>query len=399
MSSELPLDGIKVLDVSAVLAAPVAATMLGDFGADVVKVEQPGTGDFTRRHASRPGGRSLQWAQEGRNKRSVTLNLRDPRGRDVLMSMLPHFDVVVTNYRPPTLRRWGMSADKMREVNDRLIVLYITGYGLTGPYADRGAFDRVASAFAGLTYVSGYPESPPVRTGYALIDYMTAYVGAYAVMLALYNRDARGGPGQVIDLALYEAGFRASEDALLQFSVNGVVRERVGNRNLHVVPADDFETADGRRVAFHAGTDSLFTRLVAAMNRPDLTEDTRFATYKARVENQEDLYAVLQEWACKYGAEDLVALLVEYDIPASLVMSIADIAENSHYRERGTFVAADDPDFGRLLLTAPLPRLSETPGRISHLGPKLGEHNREIYQGLLGMTEVEIADLTRDGVI
>ena len=198
----LPLAGIRVLDLSSIIAAPVAATMLGDFGAEVVKVEDPGQGDFMRRSAKEPGGRSLQWVQDARNKVSITLNLRKPEARDIVHRLLPHFDVLVTNFRPPTLRRWSFDPDTIRARHPRLVALYVTGYGLTGPYSDRGAFDRVASAFAGLTYVSGEAERPPVRSGYAVIDYMGAYAGAFGVMTALYNRDLRGGSGQVIDLAL-----------------------------------------------------------------------------------------------------------------------------------------------------------------------------------------------------
>lgn len=215
------LGGIRVLDMSSIIAAPVTATMLGDFGAEVVKVEDPKTGDFMRRSAATPGGRSLHWLQDARNKESVTLNLSKPEARDVVHRLLPHFDVVVTNFRPPTLRRWGFDPDTIRARYPRLIALYVTGYGLTGPYRDRGAFDRIASAFAGLTYVTGDPDRPPVRSGYATIDYMGAYAGAFAVVTALYHRDQRGGQGQVIDLALYEPGFRASEDALLAYSAQG----------------------------------------------------------------------------------------------------------------------------------------------------------------------------------
>ncbi|MGN6467766.1 MAG: CaiB/BaiF CoA transferase family protein, partial [Rhizobiaceae bacterium] len=200
---KLPLEGIRVLDLSSIIAAPVAATTLGDFGAEIVKVEDPGEGDFMRRSAAVPGGRSLQWVQDARNKTSITLDLRKPEAREIVHRLLPHFDVLVTNFRPPTLRKWGFDPDTIRKRYPRLVALYVTGYGLTGPYADRGAFDRVASAFSGLTYVSGDPDRPPLRTGYAVIDYMGAYAGAFGVVTALYNRDHRGGSGQVIDLALY----------------------------------------------------------------------------------------------------------------------------------------------------------------------------------------------------
>ncbi|MEC3916897.1 CaiB/BaiF CoA transferase family protein [Nocardia sp. CDC160] len=393
------LSGVRVLDVSTVLAAPVTATLLGDFGADVVKVEEPGRGDFTRLGADRPGGRSLQWSQEGRNKRSVTLNLRTERGQEILRGLVPHFDVVITNYRPPTLEEWGMGPEALQRVNPRAILVYLTGYGLTGPYRDRGAFDRIASAFSGLTYVSGDPAGPPVRSGYSVIDFMSAYLAAFATMTALYHRDVHGGPGQVIDLALYEAGFRASENALLNYSAHGVVRERLGNKNPYIVPATDFDTADGRRVSIHAGTEPLFLRLCAVMGRPDLAEDERFASPIARIGNQDELYAVIAEWTSGMTADDVVKLLSDNDIPASVIMSIADIAADPHYRTRGTVVEVEDPDHGRISMAGPLPRMSATPGRIRSLGPELGASTAAILGELLGLDADDLADLRTDGII
>ncbi|MEU2130111.1 CoA transferase [Streptomyces sp. NPDC018352] len=393
----LPLAGIRVLDLSTVLAAPVTATFLGDFGAEVVKVEEPGRGDFTRGTAD--GGRSPYWAQEARNKKSVTLDLRTSRGQRMVRDLVPHFDVVITNYRPPTLRAWGLDPDSLRSLAPDAVLVYVTGYGLTGPYRDRGSFDRIASAFAGLTYVTGDPDRPPVRSGYSTIDYMAAYLGAFSVVTALYHRDTAGGGGQVIDLALYEAGFRASEDALTQYATTGRVRERMGNRNPQIVPASDFTTADGRRVSIHAGTDPLFGRLAALMRTPELADSPEYATRAARAEHADALYAVIADWAATYTADDLTELLSDAGIPAAPLMSVADIAVDPHYRERGTLVTVEDPEFGELPMVAPLPRLSETPGSIRSTGPALGAHNAEIYQDLLGLSAGELASLGADGVI
>ncbi len=393
-----PLAGVCVLDLSSIIAAPVAATMLGDFGAEVVKVEEPGRGDFMRRSAATPGGRSLQWVQDGRNKKSITLNLREEQGRALLHRLLPHFDVVVTNFRPSTLDRWDLGPDTMRSRYPRLVVLYVTGYGLTGPYRDRGAFDRIASAFSGLTYVSGEPDRPSVRSGFALIDYMAAYMGAFGVVTALYHRD-RSGTGQIIDLALYEPGFRASEDALMSFSARGDVRERTGNINPKVVPAANFIAADGREITIHAGTDSLLRRLARVMEQPMLADDPRFATHAARVENQEKLYRIIAAWAGRHATDQLMRMLVAANIPVSPVMNIADIAADPHYRARGTVASVQDEEFGELLMTGVLPKLSETPGGIRALGPALGAHNQEIYGDLLGLDQAEMERLRTAGVI
>lgn len=396
---KLPLEGIRVLDLSSIIAAPVTATTLGDFGAEVIKVEDPGHGDFMRRSAATPGGRSLQWVQDARNKTSITLDLRKPEAREIVYRLLSHFDVLVTNFRPPTLRKWGFDPDTIRSRFPRLIALYVTGYGLTGPYADRGAFDRVASAFSGLTYVSGDPDRPPVRTGYAVIDYMGAYAGAFGVVTALYNRDHRGGSGQVIDLALYEPGFRASEDAMLAYSANGTVRERVGNTNPKVVPAADYDTADGKRMSIHAGTETLLRRLAKVIGRPGLADEPEFSSFAARVKNQDALYAIIADWVGRTPLSDAMAALVAADIPASPLMSVADIAADPHFRERGTLIDVEDEEYGRLTMAAPIPRMSETPGQVRSLGPALGSGNEAILGGMLGMDSAEIEALRKAGVI
>ncbi|MFJ2371591.1 CaiB/BaiF CoA transferase family protein [Streptomyces sp. NPDC087769] len=395
--AKLPLEGIRVLDLSTVLAAPVTATFLGDFGAEVVKVEEPGRGDFTR--GTPTGARSPYWAQEARNKKSVTLDLRTERGRSLVRDLVPHFDVVITNYRPPTLVKWGLDPDSLRALAPDAILVYVTGYGLTGPYRDRGSFDRIASAFAGLTHVTGDPDRPPVRSGYSTIDYMAAYLGAFSVVTALYHRDTAGGGGQVVDLALYEAGFRASEDALASYATTGQVRERLGNRNPKIVPASDFTTSDGRRLSLHAGTDPLFRRLAALMGTPEIADAPEYATRAARAENAESLYAAIADWVAAYTAADLAKRLNEAGIPASPLMTIADIAADPHYRERGTLVTVQDPEFGELPMPAPVPRMSGTPGSIRTTGPALGEHNAEVYQGLLGIDAEQLAALRGDGVI
>ena len=395
----LPLAGIRVLDMSSIIAAPVAATTLGDFGAEVIKIEEPGRGDFMRRGAATPGGRSLQWVQDARNKTSITLDLRKPEARDIVHRLLPQFDVLVTNFRPPTLRKWGFDPETIRERHPRLIALYVTGYGLTGPYADRGAFDRVASAFSGLTYVTGEADRPPVRSGYAVIDYMGAYAGAFGVVTALYNRDQRGGSGQVIDLALYEPGFRASEDALLAYSATGQVRERAGNTNAKVVPAADFDTADGKRISIHAGTEALLRRLGAVIGRPGICEEPGFATHAARVQHQEELYRIIAGWVAEVTLAEAMEKLVAADVPASPLMSIADIAADPHVRARGTVMQAEDKDYGPVLMAAPIPRMSETPGTVRWLGPELGSGTATVLGDMLGMSAEEIDALRQAGVI
>lgn len=388
------LAGIRVLDAATVLAGPVTATILGDFGADVVKIEDPGTGDFTR-----AGGRSPGWLQEGRNKRSVTLNLRTGAGQRLLHELVPHFDVVVTNFRPPTLKRYRMLPEDLQPLNPRAVILYLTGYGLDGPYSERGAFDRVASAYSGLTYVTGEPGGPPVRSGYAVIDYMSAYLAAFAVMTALYHRDVASGAGQVIDLALYEAGLRASEDSVPAFGLRDQVRERTGNTNPAIVPASDFETADGRRLSVHAGTDRLFRRLAGVMGVPSLAGDPRFASRTARARNAGELYRILAAWVAGRTADDAAGALSAAGVPVSPVMSVADLMRDPHCAARGSIVTVSDPDLGDVPMVAPLPKMSATPGAVRWAGAALGAHTEEVLGEILGLAAADVAALRRDGVL
>ena len=388
------LAGVKVLDAATVLAGPVAATILSDFGAEVVKLEDPGAGDFTR-----AGGRSPSWLQEGRNKKSVTLNLRTAAGQRLLHDLVPHFDVVITNFRPPTLRRYRMLPEDLQPLSPRAVLLYLTGFGLDGPYRDRGAFDRVASAYSGLTYVTGEPDATPVRSGYAVIDYMSAYLGAFAVMAALYHRDVAQGGGQVIDLALYEAALRASEDSVPAFGLEGKVRERTGNRNHAIVPASDFETADGRRLSVHAGTDRLFRLLAELMGMPGLASDSRYATRAARIENQEKLYEIVGSWVSALTADEAAAALSAAGIPVSPVMNVADLLHDPHCAARGSIVTVPDPDLGDIPMVAPLPRMSATPGAIRWPGAELGAHTGEVLGEILGLTQADIGELRREGVL
>lgn len=389
------LDGVRVLDAATILAGPVTATILADFGADVVKIEDPKTGDFTRVS----GHRSPAWLQEGRNKRSVGIDLRTPAGQQLLHRLVPHFDVVITNFRPPTLERYRMRPEDLQPLNPRAVLLYVTGYGLTGPYRARGAFDRIASAYSGQTYVTGEPDRPPVRSGYAVIDYMSAYMAAFAVVGALYHRDVHDGPGQVIDLALYEAALRASEDSVASYGLDGLVRERLGNKNPAIVPASDFDTADGRRVSLHAGTDPLFARLATVMGRPDLAVDTRFADRQARTAHQDALYPIIAGWVAGLSADEVVARLSDADVPATPVMSVADLVRDRHINERGSLTSVADAELGEVRMVAPLPRMSATPGSVRWAGPALGAHTDEVLQEMLGLNADDIVGLRRSGAL
>ncbi len=393
-----PLRGVTVLDLASVLAAPVAATILGEFGADVIKIERPVTGDFLRQHATVPGGRTAQWVQEGRNKRSVTIDLHHPTGRDLARQLAASVDVVVTSFRPSTAEHWGIHPDQLLEETAGLVILSVTGYGLTGPYRDRGAFDRITSAFAGHTHVSGYPDRPPVRCGFAVIDYMAAFLGAFAVVAALRARD-EGLGGQVIDLALYEVAARASEAAVAESVLSGTPRDRVGNRHPRIVPASEATTADGCRISYHAGTESLFRRLAGAIGKPDLLNDPRFATQQSRVSHQDELYQEIDQWVSGLTVADAMDRLGAAGVPASPVHSLEEFLTDPHVVDRGTFEIVDDEELGPLPLVAPIPKLSVTPAHTRFTGTALGSATHEVLGDVLGLSPAAIAELIAEGVV
>lgn len=394
-----PLEGLRILDVATILAGPVTATFLADFGAEVIKVELPGKGDVTREGPGLREGLSFLWLQEGRNKKSITLDLHKPEGQALLKRLVALADGMVENFRPGTLEAWGLAPETLLEVNPRLVLLRISGYGQTGPYRHKGAFDRTVSAFSGHLYVTGYPDRPPVRSGYALADYLGGYAGAFAMLSAFYYREMRGGPGQVIDLALYEPLLRASEASIPIYHRTGQVRERSGDTNPYIVPSSSFQASDGKWVVLSANTDRLWARLAQAIGRPELALDERYATLEARCARPEEVYALLQEWTAGLTAAEIVAQCDAVQLPAAVVNSIADIFDDPHVQARQNIVLFNDPRLGQVAVPGILPKFSATPGRIDHLGQELGFSNREIYGGLLGLDDLDIASLQERGVI
>lgn len=396
---DLPLSGLRILDLSSILGGPIAATFLADFGADVTKVELPQRGDPIRWRPGPKNGLSYIWLQENRNKRAITLDLHFEEGQALLKQLVTKVDGLIENFRPGTLEKWNVGSDVLLEANPNLVMLRLSGFGQTGPNREKGAFDRIAEAFGGLQFVTGYPEMPPVRPGYAIADYMLAYVGAFSMMMALYWRDARGGQGQVIDLALYEPVLRASEMSIPIFHATGAVRRRAGHFNPYVVPSSCFATADDQWVVIGANTQRLWERLARAMGREDLLQDDRFRTTNDRVANPEPLYEILESWTRSQKARDIVQIMDDAGVPAAIVNSIADIFEDPHVQERQNIVVHDDPRFGDLAVPGILPRLSHTPGTIRTLGPDLGADNEAIYGEWLGLSREEIDRLRQQGVI
>ncbi|MBY8989510.1 MAG: CoA transferase [Candidatus Lokiarchaeota archaeon] len=397
--TKLPLEGVLVIDFSTIIAAPLIGTLLADFGAEVIKVELPKVGDTTRGGSRSPGRRSLFWLTMNRNKKSITLDLHTNEGQDIARKLCSKADVVLFNFRPGVIEKWNLSPEVLQKTNPDLIIGLVSGYGQTGPYKDKGGYDRTVSAFSGLTYTSGYPEHPPVRSGFPLIDYLTGYLGAFAVMTALYNRDVNKNGGEVIDLTLTESAFKTSGGALSIYSKFGTIYERSGNKIPFVVPAENFETKDGKNVAINANSIKLWEKLAGGMERTDLLIDKRFNSALNRFENQDELYGIIGDWVKKYTAVEIMRLLEKVGVPCEKVNNIADLAEDPHMRQRDAIVEYDDYEFGKILVPGIVPKLKNFPGQIRFLGAKLGEFNQEIYQELLGFTLEEIKDLEEKEVI
>jgi crotonobetainyl-CoA:carnitine CoA-transferase CaiB-like acyl-CoA transferase len=395
----LPLAGIRILDVGTRVAAPFAATLLGDFGAEVIKVELPGSGDFMRTIGPFADGHSLWWAVEGRNKKSITLDLRVPRGQEIFRALVRTADVVVENFQPGTLEEWHLGYEALAQINSDLILTRASVYGQSGPYRDRPGLDRNGIGFGGLLYITGYPDRPPVRPGIIISDYLTGVFNALAIMIALYHRDVHRGGGQWVDLALYESVFRILEHTLPAYDRLGVVRGREGNRLRNSAPLDNWETKDGQFICIVAAGDGLFPRLARAIGREDLLADPRFSSLAKRAEHGDAINVIVGEWCLRHTASEIEAIMLAAAVPVTRAYSIADIAADPHYAARADIVTVDDPTVGPVRQPAVYPRLSATPGRIERGAPKLGEHNQEIYGGLLGFTADELARLRSDGVI
>jgi crotonobetainyl-CoA:carnitine CoA-transferase CaiB-like acyl-CoA transferase len=395
----LPLAGIRILDVGTRVAAPFAATLLGDFGAEVIKVELPGSGDFMRTIGPFAEQHSLWWAVEGRNKKSITLDLRAARGQELFRALVGTADVVVENFQPGTLETWGLGYEALARINPDLILTRASVYGQSGPYRDRPGLDRNGIGFGGLLYITGYADRPPVRPGIIISDYLTGVFNALAIMIALYHRDVHRGGGQWVDLALYESVFRILEHTLPAYDRLGLVREREGNRLKNSAPLDNWETSDGQTICIIAAGDGLFPRLARAMGREDLLADPRFSSLARRAEHGDAINAIVGDWCRRHSAAEIEAIMLAAEVPVTRAYSIADIAADPHYAARGDIVTVDDPTIGPVKQPAVYPRLSATPGRIARGAPRLGEHNDEIYAGLLGLSAEEMESLRADGVI
>jgi len=395
-----PLQGLRALDVAAFVAGPFAATQLAEFGAEVIKVEMPGAGDPLRKFGTITDcGDSLMWLSESRNKKSVTLDLRTPEGADILKQLAAKSDILIENFQTGTMEKWGIGSDTLRAVNDRLIMVRITGYGQTGPYATRPGFGRIANAFGGLAFLAGDPDRPPSTPGSPTIpDYLAGIYGAYGAMMALRARDITG-KGQVIDIGLYEPIFRFLDELPGAYHRTGFIRQRMGPAMKNAVPHSHYPTKDGRWVAIACTSDKIFERLAALVGRPEVACDGEFGTYAQRDARREEVDRMVTDWTGSRTRDDVLSQCEEMQVPCGMVAAIDEIFEDPQYAARGNIVMVDDPRAGTVAVQNVVPRMTATPGGIEWLGPAVGAHNQEIYGGLLGMDEAALAALREKKVI
>src|ERR1700730_8581426 len=395
-----PLQGIRVLDLSSFISGPFCTTQLAEFGAEVIKAELPKVGDAFRRFGTpSKSGDSLIFMSEQRNKKSITLDLRTPEGAALVKQLAAKVDIVVENFQTGTLEGWGIGYDELRKHNPRLIMVRITGYGQTGPYRDRPGFGRIANAFGGLSFLAGYPDRPPVTPGSATIpDYLAGLYGAFGALLALKAREATGR-GQVIDIGLYEPVFRILDELAPAFHLNGTVRQRMGPGAVNAVPHSHYPTKDGRWIAIACTNDKIFARLAVAMGAAALADTGKWGTLAAREAVRNAVDAYVADWTSSLTRDEALQTCEAHQVPCGPVYAIDEIFVDPQFEARQNIAFVADERAGKHAIPNVVPRLSATPGRIDSLGPALGAHNAEIFQGLLGLSPQRMAELEAAGVI
>ena len=393
-----PLKGIKVIELGTLIAGPFCSRILGEFGAEVIKVESPGGGDQLRQWRKMYDGTSLWWYVQARNKKSVTVNMRVPEGQEIVRKLCADADIVVENFRPGALEKWHLGFDELAKANPRLVMVRLSGYGQTGPYRDRPGFGVIGESMGGMRYVTGYADRPPVRLGISIGDSIAALYGVIGALMALHHRNVNGGRGQVVDVALYEAVFSMMESLVPEFDVLGFMRERAGNALPGIVPSNTYPTRDGKFVIVGANNDAIFKRMMTAIGRPDFANDPALATNAGRVPRTAELDGAIADWTRKHDLDRVLAVLEKAQVPSGKVFDVADIVTDAHYIARGMLEQHQLPDGKPVKLPGIVPKLSDTPGATAWIGPKLGEHNAEVL-GAIGYDEGKQQELKQRGVI
>ena len=394
-----PLVGMKVLDAGNMIAGPLAATQLADFGADVTKIELPGLGDSMRHWAPMKDGKSLWWKVIGRNKQLITLALSKPRGQALFKELVRDTDILIENFKPGTFERWGLGFDVLSAINPRLVMIRVSGFGQTGPYAGRGGYGTIAEAFSGVPSFTGFPDRPPTLPGFPLADSTASTFAAMSAMFAIYDRDHGSGVGQEIDVSLYEPLFRLVESQVIGFDQLGIVKKRQGNRLAEDSPRNTYLTRDDRWIGVSASSQKTYERLVTAMGMPELITDSRFVDNASRCANDVPLDEIIAKWFRERDCASIMALFEAADVVAGPVLDIADIVEDPHYIARENIVSVPDVDFGHVRMQGVVPRFLRTPGEVRHSGGDLGADNEAVFKGRLKLSDDEFRRLQDEEVI
>jgi formyl-CoA transferase len=392
-----PLEGVRVIELGALIAGPYTAALLAQFGAEVIKIESPGEGDALRKWRKLYDGTSLWWYSQSRNKKSVTVNLKVPEGQRIVRDLVRTSDIVIENFRPGALEAWGLGWKELSAVNPKLIMVRISGYGQSGPYRDRPGFAAIAESMGGLRYLAGYPDRPPVRVGISLGDSLAALYGVIGALLAMVHLKS-GGKGQYIDVALYEAVFGVMESLIPEFSVFGHVRERTGATLPGISPSNTYTCSDGRYVIVAGNSDGIFKRLMNAIGRKDLAEDPRLARNDGRAQHNDMIDEAINAWTSRHDLEHVLKVLEEADVPSGRIYTAADIAADPHYAAREMLETHALPDGKAVVVPGIVPKLSGTPGETRWLGPALGAHTEEVLASI-GIRGEKLRELRTQGVV
>lgn len=381
--AQLPLEGVKVLDLSSLYAGPLIATNLADFGAEVIKVEHP-RGDDARRWGKSKDGIPLWWKVIARNKRLMCLDLNEEESRRIIRKLCAWADVLIENFRPGRMEKWGLGYDELKKINPKLIMVRVTGFGQTGPRSQEPGFGTLAEAFSGFAYITGHPDGPPTLPPFGLADGVAALTGTYATMMALYWRDVKGGEGQVIDLSLYEPLFSILGPQITEYTQLGVLQQRQGNRSFRTAPRNAYQTQSGDWVVLSAGTQQIANRVFEAIEQPELTQDPRFSTPQARVANGDLVDEIVSEWIQNHTLDEVLARFQEAEAPIAPIYSVEQIVKDSHYNARQSIVEMSDADLGQVMMQNIAPRMSLTPGQIQYPGrTEIGADTEYIYKQIL----------------
>lgn len=397
-SDALPLAGIKVLELGSLIAGPYASALLAQFGAEVIKIEPPKDGDPLRKWRKLHKDTSLWWYVQSRNKKSVTLDLKRDEAREIVRKLAAQVDIVIENFRPGTLEKWGLGWEQLSALNPKLIMVRISGYGQSGPYRERPGFAAIAECMGGLRHVTGFPDRPPVRVGVSLGDTLASLYGTIGALVAMHHLKSQGGKGQFIDVALYESVFAVMESLIPEYSEFGFVRERTGASLPGISPSNTYLCADGHYVVIAGNGDAIFKRLMNAIGRDDLADDLELARNDGRVRQNDKLDKAIGDWTAQRPLKEALQILEAAQVPSGRVYTAADIAEDPHYAARGMVQRDTLPDGEPIDLPGIVPKLSATPGRTKWIGPALGAHTEEVL-ATLGIGAEEFSNLRADGVV